>query len=541
MNMRKYVAIILGLFVLDLYSTPLYAADNDKRLIIQITLDQFKADYLKWYQPAFSGGLKRVLDKGTVISRGLVDHAITNSFPGHLSLGTGMYPSNHGFPANEWWVKTEDSWGWIDGIEDKNTWIVGDRERVGASPKNIFVSTISDWIKLNDSRAKAIAISSGTAVSIAYAGKTADGSYWLDSRTGRFITSSYYAEHYPDWLNEFNSGALNEFKEDVWQNQIPEVFRTLAEPDASEYENFGISYTFPHKYEDEKSTGPDMSEQENLNQWFYNTPMADEALFAMAETALINEELGQDDSVDYLAIIINSTDNIGHSYGGRSQEILDALLRIDNALGKFLKFLDTTIGKDAYVIAISGDHGAPDVIEFQQENFNTGRRITQAQIDELLDAVETEASTSTRIRDALVSSLEEIIESYDFVFDAVTEQEIDGLKQSDNPFIEAYRHTWVKGRVADFPLWGTGDRNHHPARYGITVLYNENTIFHAAPVVHGSPYSYDRTVPILFYGTGLGNIEKSARTIDVAPTLAAIAGIKFPTGLDGKVLIDYQN
>ncbi|MBT5072517.1 MAG: hypothetical protein HOJ34_01515 [Kordiimonadaceae bacterium] len=538
MNIKKCTVFFLSLTLLNLYCAPIFAADNDKKIIIQITLDQFKADYLKWYRPAFSGGLKRVLENGTVISEGLVDHALTNSFPGHLSLSSGMYPAQHGFPANEWIIETEDGWGFSDGISDKTTWIAGDKERTSVSPNNILVPTIADWVKSNDNGAKAIALSSGTAISLAYGGKKADAIYWLDGATGQFVTSSYYAEHNPRWLDDFNAGELNDFKMNIWQNQIPIKYRSLAEPDRSEYENFGVNFTFPHNFEDEKGENLDMSDQEKLNRWFYDTPLADEALFAMAKATMINEELGQDDSVDYLAVIINSTDNVGHAYGGRSQEILDTLIRIDLALGSFLTFLDDTIGEDAYVIAISGDHGSPDVIEYQQQKFGQGRRISQAQIDELLDAVEAEASTTTKTGNELISSLEAIIESYDFVYDAITEQEIDGVKLSQNPYMEAFRRNWVKGRIPDFPLWGTGQRDHHPARYGIVVLFHENTIFHAAPVVHGSPYSYDRAVPIVFYGSGLGNIEKSARTIDVAPTLAAIAGIKFPTGLDGKVLLD---
>jgi len=161
--------------------------------------------------------------------------------------------------------------------------------------------------------------------------------------------------------------------------------------------------------------------------------------------------------------------------------------------------------------------------------------------NELLDAVEAEASTSRLTGDQFISSLEEIIEKFDFVYDAITEQEIDGKKNTDNPYINEFRRSWVKGRIPDFPLWGTGSREHHPARYGIVVLYNENTIFHAAPVVHGSPYAYDRAVPIIFYGKELGKMATTARTVDVAPTLAAIAGVKFPTGLDGKLLIGYEN
>ncbi|MCP5382313.1 MAG: alkaline phosphatase family protein [Kordiimonadaceae bacterium] len=536
--MKKCIVLISCIISLSLCSNYSFSEESSIKLIVQITLDQFKSDYIKWYRPAFKYGFKRVLENGKYIESGLVDHAITNSFPGHLSLSTGMYPTHHGFPGNEWWIERENGWGWIDGIADSNTWITGNKDRPGASPKNIYVSTISDWIKDNNPESKAIALSAGQTISIAYGGKKGDVSYWLDQPTGRFITSSYYAGNNPDWLTDFNENELNKFKSHEWKNEIPDEFRKLAEPDASGYENFGKNFTFPHLFVNEKPDDPEMTEEALYNEWFYNTPIADEALFALAKSTITNEKLGQDNNTDYLAIIVNSTDNIGHAFGGRSQEVLDTLLRIDRALGNLLNFLDEKIGKDNYVMAISGDHGAPDIIEFQQARFNRGTRIPGEQIDDLLDAVEEEAKNSNLLGEALVSSLEQVIEKFDFVFDAVTQQEIDGKKESKNPYIDAFRKSWVKGRIPDFPLWGSGQRNYHPARYGIVVQFNENTFFDAAPVVHGSPYSYDRKVPIIFYGMGNFKMNEKARTIDVAPTLASRAGIKIPKNLDGKSLLN---
>jgi len=536
-NMKKYIILISGIISLSLCSLTSYSEESSKKLIVQITLDQFKSDYIKWYRPAFKYGFKRVLENGIYIKDGLVDHAITNSFPGHLTLSTGMYPNHHGFPGNEWWIERENGWGWIDGIADSNSWITGNKDRPSASPKNIYVPTISDWIKENNPRSKAIALSTGQTISIAYGGKNSDASYWLDQPTGRFVTSSYYSDCYPKWLTDFNENELRKFKNEEWNNEIPDEYRSLAEPDASPYENFGKNFTFPHQYVNEKPETAEATEEELYNEWFYNTPIADEALFALAKSTIVSEKLGQNNSTDYLAIIVNSTDNIGHAFGGRSQEILDALLRIDRSLGGLLNFLDERIGKDNYVIAISGDHGAPDIIEYQQTKFNRGTRVSREQINDLLDAVEEDAKNSNLKEEELVFSLEKVIEKFDFVFDAVTQLEIDGKKESKNPYIDAFRKSWVNGRIPDFPLWGDGQRNYHPARYGIVVQFNENTFFDAAPVVHGSPYLYDRTVPIIFYGMGDIKMKDKVRTIDVAPTLAAIAGIKIPNNLDGKSII----
>lgn len=516
------------------------------RLIVQITLDQFRADYLDRYGPALKGGLRRMMDEGALVPRGIVDHGLTNSYPGHASLSTGRFPSGHGLSANEWWVERDGRWTWVDGTADPETHIVGQPERTASSPRNLRATTLGEWVKAADADAKAISLSTGNYIATVYGGTDSDGVYWFDSESSRFVTSTFWREDYPAWVSEFNERALPAFKKDVWAVTVPHEFRGLASADDLAWENEGQNYSFPHRFADERpapAEGDDAadapSDQEAYNSWFAGTPMKDEALFALARIAVTQERLGLRGAVDYLAVAIDSTDGIGHNFGGESLEILDALVRIDRALGEFLDFLDDTVGEGRYIVAISGDHGAPNIIEAQQARGLPGRRISVEEIDALMNKIEVLAKNHEGEDTELIPVIEAMMEDTDFIFDALTEAELSGEKSSTNPWIEVQRRSYVPGRIADFPLWASGDRQHHPARYGIIAQYHEHSFFYAAPVVHGSPYDYDRQVPIMLMGSGVrqGIRIEGGRTIDVAPTLAALAGISIPDEVDGSALL----
>lgn len=547
---RPAVTTLLLMIGLALQWMPVQALEEKDRpqLIVQITLDQFRADYLDRFRPAFAGGLKRMLEQGTLISRAIVDHGLTNSYPGHASLSTGRFPSGHGLPANEWWVQRDGRWTWVDGTADPGTRVVGQPDRTASSPRNLRATTLGEWVKAADPDAKAISLSTGNYIAVVYGGTNSDGTYWYDRESGRFITSTYYRADYPAWVNDFNENALPEFKKDVWTVTVPAKFRGLASADNQSWENEGEHFVFPHSFQDERPRPENNTEEgadapdelQAFNNWFAGTPMKDEALFALARSAVINERLGQRGAVDYLTVAIDSTDGIGHSFGGESLEILDALIRIDRALGDFLDFLDDTVGQGGYVVAISGDHGAPNIIEADLARGRPARRISLKEIDDLLDRIEDLAKNHQGDETELVALIEAMMEETDFIFDALTEAELSGAKSSANPWIEAQRRSYVPGRIADFPLWASGDRQYHPARYGIIAQFSEHSIFYAAPVVHGSPYGYDREVPIIFYGGNVvaGSRARGGRTIDVAPTLAALAGIAIPDDVDGRPLLE---
>lgn len=497
------------------------------RLVVQITMDQLRADLLERYAPAFTGGLRRLENDGYWIRHGRVDHALTVSFPGHATLATGMYPSHHGLTANEWWVERDGKWREIDVSDDSAHRIVGaGAERVGASPRNLQAETLGEWIKRSNADARSIALGTGTAIPIAYAGHRSDGAFWFDSRLNQFTTSTFYADALPAWIVAFNRSELPKFEKDTWELTVAAEFRKLAPSAARSYNS--RSAKFPHRYQEESTDG---GHSITLPQWFASTPLKDEALFALASRAVDAERLGQRQATDYLAIDVDATDSVGHEYGARSLEQLDTLMRLDRALGAFLQHLDSVVGAANYVLAVSADHGVAD----PAEEVPGGSWVNTADIESVLDEVESIAQRGDSIPDMRAAIVRKLKSTW-FVADAYTEEDLE--HPGRDPYAQLYAHSFRPGYTPDFPLWSDKPRAFHPARYGIVVRFRENMTLHAATGVHGSPYDYDRDVPIVFFGRGIqrGSRATGGRTVDVAPTLAQAAAIRAPGGLDGCAL-----
>jgi arylsulfatase A-like enzyme len=215
-----------------------------------------------------------------------------------------------------------------------------------------------------------------------------------------------------------------------------------------------------------------------------------------------------------------------------SLEQFDTLKRLDRALGEFLDHLDASVGKGRYVLAFSADHG---VVDPTDPGVN-GRVVKSAEIEAVLDQVEQASTQGPLTEEALKQKIVAILKNADFIADAYTEER---LKQpSNDPFLRLYANVARHGLTTDFPLWTSKERPHHPARYNIIVRFKENAVIDAAAAVHGSPYAQDRLVPIIFAGAGIrhGELTAGARTVDVAPTLAAAAGIATPKELDGHAI-----
>jgi len=281
---------------------------------------------------------------------------------------------------------------------------------------------------------------------------------------------------------------------------------------------------FPHRYD--PARGSALS-------WAYSTPMVDEALLRDVGNIAQAEQLGSDTTPDYLAIAVSSTDSIGHDYGPVSEEQLDTLLKLDAALGAMLDDLDRIVGKGRYVVAISADHGSVDPPEQQ-----CLRRVTTPEIEAVLDRVEAIAEANTGSQQELTDKIVEELKRADFIGDVYTRSILAKAPESDWK-AQLMKRSFIPGHVTDFPLWTNKPRVHHPARYGIFVQFKEGMIFDHARSVHGSPYEYDRLVPVIFYGAGVPArlLKEGGRTVDVAPTLAALAGVARPENLDGQALL----
>jgi predicted AlkP superfamily pyrophosphatase or phosphodiesterase len=529
----SYRCVLIATAALVAGSCTRHAEAPKPRLIVQITFDQLRGDLLERYRPAFTGGFKRVLDEGWWAQQGDAAHGLTVSFPGHATLATGMFPSHHGLTANEWWQEVDGRWRSVSVVEDKRYKMASGG--TGVSLWQMTASTLADWVKAASPQSRTVAIGSDSA--IVYGGKRPDAMFWFDPEAGGYTTSTYYGARRPAWIAALNRQLADLPRE--WALQVPPQWRSLA-THAQRCPAFEAGRTWstdgrmlgPHRYNPGGADTPD----KHLS-WLGGTPFADEALLRQIPAIVRAEQLGRDNTPDYLAISIGATDSVGHEYGAVSLEQLDDLMRLDRALGAMLDGLDKTVGRGRYVVAISADHGVADPPEERCIH-----RVNGPEIEALLDRVERIARAHSGIRAALIDKIVAELKRAPFVGDVYTEARLSSTAPDDWR-AELMKRSFRPGHTTDFPLWSEKPRPFHPARYGIAVQFKPGVTFQYARAVHGSPYAYDRLVPVLFYGAGVPHrIEaKGGRTVDVAPTLAALGGIRTPPGLDGRTLIDRED
>jgi len=266
--------------------------------------------------------------------------------------------------------------------------------------------------------------------------------------------------------------------------------------------------------------------------------MLDAATLALAQDAVSAGSLGQRGAVDLLSIVVSSVDDIGHWYGPSSREQLDDLVRLDRELGELFRFLDEKVGAGRYVVALTADHGIPEVPEHTIARGGKATRVPQEELARIL-ADARAAAEAGGTDDEVQARVAAAVERHEVVADAMTTRDLSGPGPAADPYVALYRNSWRSDRVPRFPVFSFSGDGDGVGRYGVAVRLVEGAMVDLDPAVHGTPYDYDRQVPIVFLGANVrpGVSERAARTVDVAPTLAALGSVSPPPGLDGHVLL----
>jgi predicted AlkP superfamily pyrophosphatase or phosphodiesterase len=518
-------------------------------LVVVIAVDQLRADLLDRYDRVFEGGFRRLREQGRWFTNTLVDHAITVSHPGHATLATGMHPAHHGIVDAAFYSGPPGKRVFTDAVEDHDAPIVGGPivngkpALPGASPKQFLASTLAEWTAAASPEARIVAVGSGRFSSLLHAGHAKGDVYWFDGGAGRYVTSSYYRTADADWVTRFNTTALPPLVKGAaaWQEEVPEALRPLAGPDAATWEADHRHVTFPHLLAD--LAPPEKREDPGVLAWWFSTmPALDQATLALAAAGVEALQLGRRGAVDYLGIVSSQVDDIGHWYGPSSQEQLDNLRRLDRALGDFFDHLDASVGAGRWTVALSADHGIPDIPE---ERLARGEKARRVKAEEFAAVIAGAKAERDRLNaggadpDALAGRIAALVEQADFVADAMTPSDLFAAPASSDPFVTLYRHSARPDRLPRYPLFDFENGRSIVAESGVAVRLVEGAMPDLDPAVHGSPYLSDRSVPLVFMGPGItpGRSAEPARTVDLAPTLAKLAGIPVPPGLDGRPLL----
>lgn len=498
------------------------------RLVVFLVVDQLRGDLLERYDSLFSGGIRRLHDGGFRFLSATHDHAKTSTAVGHATLSTGVFPSRNGIVGNEWLERTPDGWRSVYSVEDTLTHILGLPVLEGRSPQNLLRGGLADWIMAADSGAVVVSASRKDRAAITMAGKTRGHVFWITENEGRFATSTFYAADYPAWVERINRLEMPSiFADSIWEQTVPLQVRSASRPDTSEYEGDGVHTFFPHRFYEEVGS-PDRTGA--LTRWAFGKVHPDAALGVFAMEAVRSLGLGGDQTTDYLAISFSQTDAVGHDYGPRSREQLVNLLHLDGVLGEVMATLDEYVGEGRWVMALTGDHGVLDLPEHVVGGGSVGRRATReefAQIRSTFRAWQGENGGSPGASDSLVAALEQLA----FVEDAMTVLELSAPPPADS-FSVLLRNSFHPDRwIGGFGSQGSG------------VVFRFREGYYASTsqrgTGHGSPYYYDRHVPLIFFGAGVekGISMDPVRTVDIAPTLALLAGIDTPDDLDGQPLL----
>lgn len=497
-------------------------------LVLLVVVDQLRGDLLEHYDSLFTGGFRRLHDDGFRFTGATHDHGKTATAAGHTTLGTGVFPYRNGIVSNSWLERTSQGWRSVYSYEDTLTHILGHPAMEGRSPKNNLRSGLADWILQADSTAIVASISRKDRAAIGMAGQARGHVYWITENEGRFVTSSYYTDVYPAWVDRFNREAMPRIMSDsVWEQTLPPAQRALTRRDTVAYEGDGEHTYFPHRFFDEI---PDTERPNALNRWAYGQMHPDAAVAVFAQEIIRSLGMGQDESTDFLAISFSQTDAIGHDYGPFSREQLENLLHLDRAMGRLMTFLDENVGEDNWIMALTGDHGVVTTPEYLMELGEDGSRPSQDQMEELrriFQGYREREGDPVEVAEALVAELE----AMPIIADATPVSEL----LSSGPPLDSITVFMRNSYHPDRWHWGYGSQGTGVVFRFIPGLYPDVT---PRGTGHGTPYFYDRHVPLIFLGPGVDAAisDARARTVDVAPTLAFFSGVAAPEDLDGRSL-----
>jgi hypothetical protein len=496
-------------------------AHNDStRLVVLVVVDQMRADYLSRFASQYTGGLGRLVHDGSVFLHGQQDHAITETAPGHSTLLSGRTPSHTGIVTN------------ARGVPDPTTHLVGWPDVTGASPRNFNGTELYDWMLAADSNARVLGVSRKDRGAILPVGRAIAPVYWYHD--GGFTTSSYYADSLPAWVQRFNSQKiLTRLAGTSWRLLLPDS--AYSEPDSEPFENGEHDVTFPHKLPaDTGRLADDLPEY----------PVMDSLTLAFAWDGVKALHLGSGPSTDLLTVSLSTTDAVGHAFGVDSREIHDQMLRVDRWLGRFLDSLATVVPRNRMILVLSADHGGTPMPEYAAKyRHQAGGRVWLGDL-----ARRVGGELGRRYHTDFNFHFESGLLSADT--DALRARGIDVDSLADAMAAEArnqrgvarvYTPATLRAAPAserDAWLW----RRLIPKDFGwlIAASPDEGWVWSTNHPVgeHGSTLSSDLTVPIVFLGAGIParHWADTVSTTDIAPTLAAMLGIKPTEAVDGQVL-----
>lgn len=538
------------------------AAPAKPRLVVLISIDQFRADYLERFSDLFLpaqdskgvGGFRYLMERGAYHTDAHHDHYPLFTGPGHSIHFTGAPGYKSGIVGNEWYDRETGSVRYC--VQDPKSPLVGAADpdgKRGISPVTLRVSTVGDELKMaTGGQAKVWGLALKDRAGVLMAGHLADGVLWFDDDTSAWISSRFYFKsgQLPDWVVAWNAAKkIDPFFGKTWNLSVPPAALKRLWTPRNEFAGPrpGLGTAFPHPI-----TGGLDKPGKAFYGAFESTPYANEYVLETAEELIRREKLGQDAIPDILAINLSTNDYIGHSFGPDSPEALDVTVQSDRQLSRFFRFLGKTVpgGLQNVTIVVTADHGvAPMVEEMAEAGFPTAlayqEKALSAAVKGALEAALGPGDWLTAISEFNIYLNLEALRAKGVEPARAEQIAAEALRRQPGIYAAYTRGQILDGRM---PATDIGHRvvlGFHPKVSGDVVIvldpytvpnYGGGTV--SKGTTHGTPYAYDTSVPILLAGAGIkpGRYTQRVSTLDIAPTLSTLLGVLQPSGCDGHAL-----
>jgi predicted AlkP superfamily pyrophosphatase or phosphodiesterase len=512
------------------------AQPQKPKLVVGIVVDQMRWDYLYRYAEKYgSTGFKR-LQSGYNCENTHIPYVPSITGPGHTCVYTGSVPAIHGIIANEWYNR--DGKNVVNCISDTSCRTIGATGNEGqASPHRLLATTITDELRLaTNFHSKVIGVAAKDRAAILPAGHAANAAYWFDGESGRWISSSYYMDTLPAWVNKYNAQNMPaKYAAHNWQTLLDISKYTESAADDEPYERPFRNQekpVFPHMIADEVAKNPEA---------LIGTPFGNTMTLDFAKTVIQAEQMGRGSYTDFLAISCSSTDYIGHQFGPNSVEAEDCYLRLDRDLGDFLSYLDKTVGAGNYVVFLSADHGASHSIGFNKEHkIPAGAASSDSLMKKCNDYLSAKYGYDSLIEK--YTSMQ-IYLHYDHIrahnLDVTTlRRDLCQFLMTVKGVAKALNLPELTTTVLPAPYREAFINGYNQKRSGdIQIVYEPGWLEnYPKGTTHSAVYAYDTHIPLLWYGWGIrpGHDYTQTYMTDIAATLAAMLHIQEPSGCIGK-------
>lgn len=526
-----------------LFGSLAQAQINKPKLVVGLVVDQMRWDYLHRYQSKYTdGGFKRLLKQGYSLNNVMIDYVPTVTALGHTAVYTGSVPSIHGIAGNDWidketgkeiYCTTDDS---VKGVGASN-------DQVGAhSPRNLWVTTITDQLGISTNyNAKIVGVSLKDRASILPAGHHPTGAFWYDDNSGDFITSSYYMNELPKWLQDFNNKNLGEkLVAKGWNTLLPIDDYTESTADNVSWEGLlgsAKTPTFPYH-----NLSKDYSQKKKV---IRSTPFGNTLTLEASKAALAAYNMGRNTTTDFLAINLASTDYVGHKFGPNSIEIQDTYLRLDRDLATFFNYLDKQVGKENYIVFLTADHGAAHAVGYMKENKMPSRFIET----DIMINLDRDLMKKFQVNNLVLGFSNNQL----YINHKVIKENNLDITQVKTFIIDYLNHLDAVQYAVDFkqvqqssipePIKSRIINGYNWKRSGdIQVIFKSGSLsgYYKTGTSHKDWNSYDSHIPLIFMGSNIktGESSKPYHMSDIAPTLAQILMIENPSGSIGQPITE---